>query len=96
MRLNQASRKFTRRIQDNLGGGGYILELNNFLNFKDSMNESILVPMHERCNGMILDDIPKICVIMEFLHKKMFRPDECLLSPLNLMIRFFIFGIDSL
>ena len=40
-------------------GNGYILELNNFLDFTKSMNDSILVPLQARLNGIIIDDIPK-------------------------------------
>ena len=44
---------------DTSDGGGYILELNNFLDFTDTMNDSILVPMQARYNGIIIDDVPK-------------------------------------
>ena len=39
-------------------GSGIILELNNFLDFTESMEDSILVPMQARLNGIIIDDIP--------------------------------------
>ena len=40
-------------------GKGLILELNNFLDFSQSMEHSILVPMQARVNNVIVDDIPK-------------------------------------
>ena len=40
-------------------GSGIILELNNFLNFTDSMDDCILVPMQCRLHGIIVDDVPK-------------------------------------
>ena len=44
---------------DRPDGGGYILELNNFLDFTNSMNDSILVPMQARHNNVVIDDVPK-------------------------------------
>ena len=44
---------------DRPDGGGYILELNNFLDFTTSMNDSILVPMQARHNNVVIDDVPK-------------------------------------
>ena len=44
---------------DTADGNGYILELNNFLDFTDTMNDSILVPMQARQNGIVVDDVPK-------------------------------------
>ena len=41
------------------GQGGYILELNNALNFTDSMEHSLLCPMQARENDVIIDDRPK-------------------------------------
>ena len=47
---------------DNEDGSGYILELNNFLNFTDTMEHTILVPMQARENGVIIDDVPsRLC-----------------------------------
>ena len=42
------------------GSGGYILQLNNFLNFTDSMDHSILCPMQARMNGVVIDDVPTV------------------------------------
>ena len=44
---------------DNSDGGGYILELNNFLDFTSSINDSTLVPMQARQNNIVIDDVPK-------------------------------------
>ena len=43
---------------DNEDGSGYILELNNFLNFTDTMEHTILVPMQARENVVLVDDVP--------------------------------------
>ena len=40
-------------------GTGFILELNNFLDFTKSMEDLILVPMQARQNGIVIDDVPK-------------------------------------
>ena len=40
------------------GQPGYILELNNFLDFSNSMEHSLLCPMQARLNGIRIDDIP--------------------------------------
>ena len=40
-------------------GNGYILELNNFLDFTSTMNDSMLVPMQARHKGRVIDDAPK-------------------------------------
>ena len=44
---------------DTKEGKSYILELNNFLNFTDSMDHSLLCPMQARTNGVIINDIPR-------------------------------------
>ena len=47
---------------ENEDGSGYLLELNNFLNFTDTMEHTILVPMQERENGVLIDDVPsRLC-----------------------------------
>ena len=40
-------------------GNGYILELNNFLDFTKDMEHSILVPMQARVNGSVINDVPR-------------------------------------
>ena len=40
-------------------GSGFIVELNNFLDFTDSMNDSIVVPMQARLNHVIVNDVPR-------------------------------------
>ena len=40
-------------------GKGYILELNNFLDFTKSMTHSLLCPMQSQSNGVIINDVPK-------------------------------------
>ena len=44
---------------DTKEGKSYILELNNFLNFTDSMDHSLLCPMQARTNGVIINNIPR-------------------------------------
>ena len=44
------------------GQGGYILELNNALNFTNLMDHSLLCPMQARVNQVIIDDSPKMLV----------------------------------
>ena len=41
------------------GQGGYILELNSFLDFTTSMHHSLLCPMQARLNSVRIDDVPK-------------------------------------
>ena len=40
------------------GQPGYILELNNFLDFSNSMEHSLLCQMQARLNGIHIDDTP--------------------------------------
>ena len=40
------------------GQPGYILQLNNFLDFSNSMEHSLLCPIHARLNGIRIDDTP--------------------------------------
>ena len=40
-------------------GTGFV-ELNNFLDFTDSMNDTIVVPMQARLNSVIINDVPKM------------------------------------
>jgi hypothetical protein len=40
------------------GQSGYILEVNNVLDFTSSMEHSLLCPMQARINGVIIDDVP--------------------------------------
>ena len=40
-------------------GSSYIVELNNFLNFTESMTDSIVVPMQVRLNNVIVNDVPR-------------------------------------
>ena len=42
------------------GQSGYILELNNFLDFSHSMEHSLLCPMQARINGIKIDDVPAV------------------------------------
>ena len=39
-------------------GKTYILELNNFLNFTNTMEHSLLCPMQARINGVEINDVP--------------------------------------
>ena len=41
------------------GQGGYILQLNSFLDFTSSMDHSLLCPMQARLNNVRIDDVPK-------------------------------------
>ena len=41
------------------GHAGYILEINNALDFTMSMDHSLLCPMQARVNGIKIDDVPK-------------------------------------
>ena len=41
------------------GQGGYILELNSFLDFTTSMHHSLLCPMQACLNSVRIDDVPK-------------------------------------
>ena len=41
------------------GHSGYILEVNNALDFTTSMEHSLLCPMQARVNGIKIDDVPK-------------------------------------
>ena len=43
---------------DKSDGSGYIVELNNFLDFTTSMTDSIVVPMQARLNKVIVNDVP--------------------------------------
>ena len=45
---------------DREDGSGLIIELNNFLDFTDSMTDTILVPMQSRMNGVIVNDTPRL------------------------------------
>ena len=40
-------------------GKGYILELNNFLDFTNTMDHSLLCPMQARVNGVEINDVPQ-------------------------------------
>ena len=40
-------------------GSGFILELNNFLDFNDAMDDWILVPIQACLNVVTIDDVPK-------------------------------------
>ena len=42
------------------GQGGYILELNNALNFTNELEHSLLCPMQARVNQIIINDVPKV------------------------------------
>ena len=64
-------------------GGGYILELNNFLNFSDSMNDSILVPMQARQNGVVIDDVPKELCYHGVSTQSLFIPDKNITIPIE-------------
>ena len=57
-------------------GTGYILELNNLLNFSDRMNDSILVPMQARQNGVVIDDVPKELCYHGVSTQSLFIPDK--------------------
>ena len=41
------------------GMDGYILQLNNFLDFTKTMDHSLLCPMQARVNGVKIDDVPR-------------------------------------
>ena len=55
-------------------GTGLIIELNNFLNFTDSMTDSILVPMQARLNNVIVNDLPSsLCPYKKSTQSIIFR-----------------------
>ena len=64
-------------------GTGYILELNNFLNFSDSMNDSILVPMQARQNGIVIDDVPKDLCYHGVSTQSVFVPEKNISIPIE-------------
>ena len=68
---------------DKEDGGGYILELNNFLDFTDSMNDSILVPMQARHNGMVVDDIPRELCYHGVSTQSIFLPEKNFSIPIE-------------
>ena len=68
---------------DGIDGSGIIIELNNFLDFTDSMEDSILVPMQVRCNGFVVDDVPKNLCYHRVSTQSIFRPGDDLKIPIE-------------
>lgn len=68
---------------DNEDGSGYILELNNFLNFTDDMYDSILVPMQARQNGIVIDDVPKELCHHQVSTQSVFIPHRSFSIPIS-------------
>ena len=68
---------------DKPDGEGYILELNNFLNFTDSMNDSILVPMQALQNNIVIDDVPKGMCYHGVSTQSIFIPDTNIKIPIE-------------
>ena len=64
-------------------GNGYILELNNFLDFTDNMNDSILVPMQARHNGIIIDDVPRELCYHGVSKQSIYTPDHNFSIPIE-------------
>ena len=64
-------------------GTGFILELNNFLDFTQSMEDSILVPMQARQNGVIIDDVPKNLCHYGTSTQSMFVPQTNFKAPIE-------------
>ena len=68
---------------NNDDGSGYILELNNFLDFTDSMNDSILVPMQARHNGIVVDDVPRELCYHGVSTQSLFLPKQNFSIPIE-------------
>ena len=68
---------------NNDDGSGYILELNNFLDFTDSMNDSILVPMQARYNGIVVDDVPRELCYHGVSTQSLFLPKQNFSIPIE-------------
>ena len=68
---------------DRSDGGGYILELNNFLDFTTSMNDSILVPMQARQNNIVIDDVPKGLCYHQTSTQSLFIPGTDVKIPIS-------------
>ena len=68
---------------DKPDGGGFILKLNNFLDFTSSMNDLILVLMQARQNNIVIDDIPKGLCYHEVSTQTIFIPKTNIKIPIE-------------
>ena len=68
---------------DKENGEGYILELNNFLDFTKDMEHSILVPMQARMNGVVINDIPINLCPYSTSTQSMILPDKKVEIPIE-------------
>jgi len=64
-------------------GNSYILELNHFLDFTNSMENTILVPMQARINGVTIDDVPKTLCPHNMLSESIYFIDEDIRIPIE-------------
>ena len=60
---------------DKPDGECYILKFNNFLDFTNSMNDSILVNMQVHRNNIVIDDVPKGMCYHGVLTQSIFVPE---------------------
>ena len=68
---------------DDESGGGFILEMNNFLDFTSSMMNSIVVPMQLREFGVIVDDVPKKLCPYKKSSQSIYFPEEMVRIPIE-------------
>ena len=63
---------------------GYILELNNFLDFTNTMDHSLLCPMQARVNGVEINDVPqRLCRTVNKDNQKMIFKEEEINIPID-------------
>ena len=68
-------------------GNGYILELNHFLDFTNSMDNIILVPMQARINGINVDDVPLQLCPHKVSTQSIHFPDEDIRIPILFILK---------
>lgn len=64
-------------------GSGFIVELKKFLDFSDSMTDSILVLIQARLNNVIINDIPKSLCPYKVSTQSVIFPDPELEIPIE-------------